>query len=210
MKRLALDTIDLSKDPYIIKNHIGTFECRLCLTLHSTEASYLAHTQGKKHQTNLARRQAKDMKDSQAFPQPRIKPLKRRTIKIGRPGYRVTKQKDAESGRKALLFELEYPQIEPKIQPRFRMMSAYEQKQEQPDDRYQYLLVAAEPYETVAFKIPNLDIDFSEGKHFTHWDPDKHQYSLQVTFKDRKKKQTPSPAEVPTGPIGPQLQPKPA
>jgi splicing factor 3A subunit 2 len=42
-----------------MRNHIGTYECRLCLTLHSNEGSYLAHTQGKKHQTNLARRVAR-------------------------------------------------------------------------------------------------------------------------------------------------------
>lgn len=59
LRRLALETIDISKDPYFLRNHIGTYECRLCLTLHSNEGSYLAHTQGKKHQTNLARRNAR-------------------------------------------------------------------------------------------------------------------------------------------------------
>lgn len=44
--------------------HAGTYECKLCLTLHNNEGSYLAHTQGKKHQSNLARRAAKDAKDS--------------------------------------------------------------------------------------------------------------------------------------------------
>jgi len=207
MKRMQLANIDTEKDPYFLKNHIGTFECRLCLTLHTTEASYLAHTQGKKHQTNLTRRQAKDMKEVQAFPQPRIRVPKRRTMKIGRPGYKVTKQKEAQTSQKSLLFELEYPDIEPKIQPRFRVMSSYEQKQEQPDNRYQYLLVAAEPYETVAFKIPNLEIDFSEGKHYTHWDSEKHQYTLQIAFKDKKKAGEQEKAQTPQI-IGPQPQPK--
>lgn len=36
-----------------MKNHIGKYECKLCLTLHNNEGSYLAHTQGKKHQENL-------------------------------------------------------------------------------------------------------------------------------------------------------------
>lgn len=39
-----------------MRNHLGTYECKLCLTLHNTEGNYLAHTQGKRHQTNLARR----------------------------------------------------------------------------------------------------------------------------------------------------------
>ena len=67
---LAAETIDLAKDPYFMKNHLGTYECKLCLTLHNNEASYLAHTQGKKHQNNLARRQAKEAKDSPIQPAP--------------------------------------------------------------------------------------------------------------------------------------------
>ncbi|KAI8899357.1 hypothetical protein BC833DRAFT_619462 [Globomyces pollinis-pini] len=54
--KLAMETIDLSKDPYIMKNKYGTFDCRLCQTTHTTEESYLAHTQAKKHSTNLAKR----------------------------------------------------------------------------------------------------------------------------------------------------------
>ena len=45
---------------FIFKIYIGTFECRLCLTLHNNEGSYLVHTQGKKHQSNLGKRAAKD------------------------------------------------------------------------------------------------------------------------------------------------------
>ena len=46
LRRLALETIDLSKDPYFMRNHLGQYECRLCLTLHNNEGNYLAHTQG--------------------------------------------------------------------------------------------------------------------------------------------------------------------
>ncbi|KAL7992928.1 hypothetical protein Chor_017184 [Crotalus horridus] len=53
LRQLALETIDINKDPYFMKNHLGSYECKLCLTLHNNEGSYLAHTQGKKHQTNL-------------------------------------------------------------------------------------------------------------------------------------------------------------
>lgn len=56
LRKLALETIDLAKDPYILRNHLGGLECRLCLTLHTNEGSYLAHTQGKKHQTNEQQR----------------------------------------------------------------------------------------------------------------------------------------------------------
>ena len=54
LRKLALETVDLAKDPYFMKNHLGTFECKLCLTLHNNEGNYLAHTQGKRHTQNLA------------------------------------------------------------------------------------------------------------------------------------------------------------
>jgi len=71
------------------------------------------------------------------------------TIKIGRPGYRVTKARDPESTQRTLGFEVDYPEAEEGVQPRHRFMSAYEQRVEAPDKNYQYLLVACEPYETV-------------------------------------------------------------
>jgi splicing factor 3A subunit 2 len=44
LRKLAVDTLDVSNDPYIMKTHLGTYECRLCLTIHTNEASYAAHT----------------------------------------------------------------------------------------------------------------------------------------------------------------------
>ena len=35
-------------------------------------------------------------------------------------------------------------------------MSAYEQRVEPPDKKWQYLLFAAEPYETISFKVRDL------------------------------------------------------
>ena len=80
-------------------------------------------------------------------------------VRIGRPGYKVTKEREPSTGQKALLFEIDYPAIEKGIMPKYRFMSAYEQKVEPPDADFQYLLVAAEPYETIAFKVPNLEIE---------------------------------------------------
>lgn len=79
-----------AQDPYILRTHLGTLECRLCLTLHVNEGSYLAHTQGKKHQTNLARRAARDNKDAALamMPPPTQQQSVRKKVfvKIGRPG----------------------------------------------------------------------------------------------------------------------------
>ena len=158
LRRLALETVDLSKDPYFMKNHLGSYECKLCLTLHTNEGSYLSHTQGKKHQVNLARRAAKEKAEQAVAPAPKTVTV-RKTVKIGRPGYRVTKERDPETTQKALLFEIEFPEIETGLQPRYRFMSAYEQKVEEADNKFQYLLFAAEPYETIGFKVPNLEVD---------------------------------------------------
>lgn len=49
---------------------VCSYECKLCLTLHNNEGNYLAHTQGKRHQTNLAKRAAREAKDAPAQPQP--------------------------------------------------------------------------------------------------------------------------------------------
>jgi hypothetical protein len=42
------------------------FQCPLCLTDHETEGKYLAHTQGRKHQTTLAQREAGEQKKGKA------------------------------------------------------------------------------------------------------------------------------------------------
>lgn len=197
LRKLALETIDLTKDPYFMKNHLGSYECKLCLTLHSNEGSYLAHTQGKKHQANLARRAAKDAVTHVGMPTipssnvpvaPQVMvpvPIRRNMVKIGRPGYKIIKIRDPDSRQLGLLFQLQYPDILGKETiPRYRFMSAYEQRLEPPDRYYQYLLIAAEPYETVGFKIQSREIDKSDGRFFTHWDPDGKQYSLQFFFKE--------------------------
>lgn len=51
------------------------------------------------------------------------------------------------------VFQVDYPEIAEGITPRHRFMSAYEQRIEPPDKAWQYLLFAAEPYETIAFKV---------------------------------------------------------
>ncbi|KAA3455171.1 splicing factor 3A subunit 2-like [Gossypium australe] len=151
LRRLALETIDLAKDPYFMRNHLGSYECKLCLTLHNNEGNYLAHTQGKRHQTNLAKRAAREAKEAPAQPQPHKRKVSVRktgtylsaspcpflqfrcffgansVVKIGRPGYRVTKQYDPETKQRSLLFQIEYPEIEDNTKPRHRVMSSYEQ-----------------------------------------------------------------------------------
>jgi splicing factor 3A subunit 2 len=224
LRKLALETIDLAKvyfmmpasslsyilssqDPYILRNHLGSLECRLCLTLHTNEGSYLAHTQGKKHQTNLARRAARDAKESQLLIAPTPSNIQRKVfLKIGRPGYRVTKVRDQETGKEGMMVQVHLPQIKAGVIPRRRFMSAWEQKREPPNRAYQYLIVrfsfplsqdkflnspfskvAAEPYETIAFRIPAREIEDETDDagywNWSHWDPDTKQYSFQFMFR---------------------------
>ena len=49
--------------------------------------------------------------------------------------------------------QVDYPEIADGIRPRHRFMSAFEQRMETPDRQWQYLMFAAEPYETIAFKV---------------------------------------------------------
>lgn len=125
-----------------MRNHLGQYECRLCLTLHNNEGNYLAHTQvtvnlvirptrhvhswpvfvhhrnscmrpaligllqGKRHQQNLAKRAAREAAEKPALPQPNRRVATKKTVKIGRPGYKVTKQYDPETMQRSLLFQV--------------------------------------------------------------------------------------------------------
>ncbi|SNX83693.1 related to PRP11 - pre-mRNA splicing factor [Melanopsichium pennsylvanicum] len=214
LRKLALETIDLAKDPYLLKNHLGGLECRLCLTLHTNEGSYLAHTQGKKHQTNLARRAAREAKEN-AYDSNKLITAssnveavpKKSFVKIGRPGYKVTKVREpvleaqgvGGGGRLGLLFQISLPEIKEGVTPMHRFMGAFEQKVEPADRNYQYLVVAAEPYETIAFKLQSKEIDRrdtglltsaapgarprAEPSTWSHYDPDAKTFSVQVIFK---------------------------
>ena len=191
LRKLALETIDLDKDPYFFKNHVGSFECRLCLTVHQNDGSYLAHTQGRKHQTNLARRAAREAreanKDGVMMMGMSGVQVRKNVVKIGRPGYKITKVRDPLTRQVGLLFQLLYPEIGEGMVPKIRFMSAYEQKVEEPPDKaFQYLLIAAEPYETCGFKLQSREVDRRDERLWEWWDEDKKEFWCQVLFKTER------------------------
>jgi splicing factor 3A subunit 2 len=199
LRQLASETVDLAADPFYMRNHLGTVECKLCLTRHPSEANYIAHTQGKKHQGGIARREFMDRQrkggaaagggavaDPRAAERAAALAAARRRLKVGRPGYRVVKQLDPVTGTRALVFALEYPEIAQGIKPRFRFLSAFEQRREPPDAAYQYLLFAADPYETIAMKIPNEPIERDPGLFYTHWHEESKTFNLRLQFVRRK------------------------
>ncbi|KAI9825573.1 MAG: hypothetical protein M1826_006963 [Phylliscum demangeonii] len=210
LRKLALEHIDLEKDPFFFKNHVGSYECRLCLTVHQNDGSYLAHTQGRKHQTNLARRAAKEQRDGRGLDPITGLPVgmvgtqlaaavavRRNVVKIGRPGYKITKTRDPLTRQLGLLFQLQYPEMMAAgsgpgagagagAAPRVRFMSAYEQKVEEPEKSFQYMLVAAEPYETCAFKLQARELDRRDGRFWSWFDADNKEFWVQVTFKTER------------------------
>jgi splicing factor 3A subunit 2 len=191
LRQLAMETVDLAKDPYFMRNHLGSYECKLCLTLHTNEGSYLAHTQGKRHQQNLARRAAKLAKETNtplAIAGARAATAKlnkiepRKTPKIGLPEHYVFKVRHPQSQQLGLLFIIKYPRIQEDLQPRTRFMSAVEQKVEPVDLNYQYVLFAAEPYNTIAFKVPSKEVDRTEGKFISDWNAHAKIFSVSRSF----------------------------
>ncbi len=81
------------------------------------------------------------------------------------------------------------------------IMSAFEQKVEDPPDRdYQYLLIAAEPYETCGFKLQSREVDRREGRYWTWWDADAKEFWCQVLFKtERDERYSNVPGLAPAG-----------
>ena len=191
LQDLLSDIIDAKEDPYLFKNHLGKYECKLCGSRFNNEAIYLIHAQGKMHQNNLAKRAHILAKKNGSTTNTinNIVEMDRQLLKpkvvknrIGQPAYRFVKQKDPETNQYSILFQLDYPEIEDDMVPRYRFMSSFEQKIEPPNENIQYLLFGADPYNTIAFKIPNKGIDQEDGKLFYHWDEDKKQFTLQIYF----------------------------
>jgi len=85
-------------------------------------------------------------------------------------------------GQRWVLIEASYPNSEAGIQPRHRFISAFEQKIEAPSKDWQYLVLACDPYDNIAFKIPNKPIDKNEGKFVTHYDRESGLFSLKMHF----------------------------
>lgn len=207
LQSLLINSIDITNDPYFMRNHLGSYECKLCLTIHLSEGNYLAHTQAKRHQQNLLRRNIKLAKhnpsntttnqpnNNQQLNKPIIK-------RIGRPGYRLMKQYDSITAQRSIVWQIEYPLCYSNIQPRNRFMSSIEHKQycqtnnmnmnniinhPQHDttdiNKYQYILFACDPYDIIGFAIPAQSIDRATNKLLTHWDDNKKLFTLQLYFK---------------------------
>ena len=87
------------------------------------------------------------MKEGELQVAPKQSSVQRKVfLKIGRPGYRVTKVRDRDSGKEGMMVQIHLPQIKAGVIPRRRFMSAWEQRREPPNKSYQYLIVRANTY----------------------------------------------------------------
>lgn len=210
---LTSQVLDLDNDPYVFRNHLGLLECRLCLTTHTNEASYISHLSGRKHAMNLERRRVLDEKFARAkntAPAVSMSSVqKRHWTKVGRPQLSVVKIRDPQTLQMGMLVQLQLPQIAVR-EPFFRFLSHYELSQknqnvaqsflhrekeehEQEDDldpaQWQYLVISAEPYENSAIAFPALrtvdkpDSGEMSRSYWWFWDADSREFFLQVLFK---------------------------
>ena len=205
LRKIANETTDLMKDPYFYRNHMGIYECKLCLTIHNNEGSYLAHTQSKKHQTNLNKRKVIEakhnlfMEEIKNEQKEKMDNIKLKYIKIGRPAYRIMKEKDFMSHKRKIKFEIDYPLIKENLTPQFRIMSELEvntqkngineedmnneEEKNKYENKYHYVIFSAEPYENIGVRIPNMPLDYNAEKHFSYWDDGKKIFYLILNYK---------------------------
>ncbi|KAI5963555.1 sap62 [Candida pseudojiufengensis] len=131
---LATHILDLDNDPYVFRNHLGILECKLCLTTHNNESSYISHLGGRKHHLNLERRRILDEKQNlQLKYQQKIENQisisnveKRNWNKIGKPiDYKIIKIRDPKTLQIGFLISCKFPKIIID-EPFFTIMSFYE------------------------------------------------------------------------------------
>ncbi|WLF76834.1 CWF complex protein sap62 [Lodderomyces elongisporus] len=186
---LATHVLDLDNDPYVFRNHVGLLECKLCLTTHNNEASYISHLGGRKHHLNLERRRILDERqrkqqqhEQKIGEQLSISRVEKRSWKkIGQPEFKVVKIQHPETLKLGFLVSAKFPNIVATNEPLHRFMSYFELSSrnqnsiakyvaskippsedlnEKEEHENQVLVISAEPYENIAIVLPNdLEID---------------------------------------------------
>ncbi|KAG9392020.1 putative splicing factor 3a subunit 2 [Carpediemonas membranifera] len=173
---------EVAKDPYVSKNQFGQYECKLCMSVHSTIADYTVHRELRKHKVNIARFEKMKAGNTIDNGPLYVRPKPQRTVpSIGQPSYWVTRQRDLQN-RPSIKVEVHYPEILDGIVPRWRAISWFEQKVEVPDSNWQFIAFAAQPYDTIAIKVPNWELD--DSRTYEQWYPDKKMFVVQLQYAD--------------------------
>lgn len=193
VKSLLLSNTSISSDPYVFKNNLGILECKLCLTTHMNETSYLTHRNGRRHVINLMRRS--EFEEKKKLKQSNANDIndtglggvqKRKWHTIGKPDYKIHKIKHPTTNNKGLRIEINLKDLKADTLPMYRLMSCFEQKKEEPNPNYQYLIVSCEPYQNICFKIPGDTIDLSsiDMKMWDFFNQDDKMYYIQFFYLD--------------------------
>lgn len=184
LKELNPTNNDLEND-YVFHNQYGLLECRLCRLHFKTTASYLAHASSKTHQLNIHRRNTMLAKKQALAAGVKVGAQPKSNVvveapKMGNPEFKVYNKKVEGVENYKILFEIYYPEIKKHTQPKFRIVSTYEQSVEPPNPEFQYLVVAAIPYNSVGFKIPNVPILIEDT--LEEWNHKDKKYTVQITI----------------------------
>nr|BAS01514.1 mRNA splicing factor 3A subunit 2 [Lotharella vacuolata] len=185
----ALDNLDFSNDPYYIREYNNNIKCKLCLTTHRSDSGYLAHTQGKRHLTNIVKRKSTQLgKNYSIFTEKEDTSSNKKTsifnlyIDYIYPGFTILKSMDRSNGNKVLFLELRFNYIAKNAIPDYKIISTFEQKIEEKNNNYKFLLIGCPNYKTIAFKIPNLKINSKSNYSFCHWDQNNKKLLLSFAF----------------------------
>jgi len=165
----ALENLDFTNDPYYVRGYDNNIKCKLCLTTHRSDSGYLAHTQGKRHLTNIAKRKSTHLGNNYIiFNEKKSDPYAEKTDN-NYPGFTILKSFDHTNENKILLIELTFNNIDKNAVPDYKIISTFEQKIEEKDNNYKFLLVGCPRYKTIAFKIPNMRINSKSNYCFCYW-----------------------------------------
>lgn len=194
------------KNPYIYRNHAGRLVCKLCNTMHMSWSSVERHVSGKKHGLNVLRRggsthmaQQSEISEEESLFQQKVEAVRSELRNLGiMPHYQVSKVKAPNTGHLGLAMKVTYPPIEFRFdnddKPCARVMTSFEIAEENDDDK-KYLVIAYEPYETIAVEIPNQEVVLDESSpttefavddfnsRSTYWDKDEKIFYVQLFFK---------------------------
>lgn len=182
IKKLLIDTHDLTNDPYYKINSIGKIECLLCLTTHHNEFNYIVHKQGHRHQQRCNKRYEC--------------PVRKKPV----PKYRCYKMQDrckfmnggqgredvGDHGevhnicREGWQIRINYPDA--LFQPSFKFLKSEDicgANRGLGAGDFRYLVVVCEGFESIGFRVLNRDI--AEVVDF--YDSEKGVFYIQFIYK---------------------------
>lgn len=162
------DNDKLRMNPYVFRSNTGKLVCKLCNTMHMSWSSVERHLEGKKHSMALMRRggieeqQSQDHEESDT--QKEIAQLveKRKNqieITAGQPSCKIQEIQDFNS-QSGFAFEIDYTKcdssepVEIIYPPSMRIVTGAELTDDDDNDSV-YLVIACEPFENIAIKLPS-------------------------------------------------------